>query len=102
MTEEIQTGLRGFVSAGRERNKKYRGVDYPVAGWITSAEGQTLPLVDIPMMSDERYEELTRQNAIENYTRNFGKAPECIEDALEYNRQLAEVIIQVGAEDKTA
>ena len=69
---------------------------------MTGRARQIASCVDIPMMSDERYEELTRQNAIENYTRNFGKAPECIEDALEYNRQLAEVIIQVGAEDKTA
>ena len=102
MIEEIQTACGVLSPRAEKETRNICGVDYPVAGWITSAEGQTLPLVDIPMMSDERYEELTRQNAIENYTRKFGKAPECIEDALEYNRQLAEVIIQVGAEDKTA
>ena len=54
MTEEIQTACGVLSLQAEKETRNICGVDYPVAGWITSAEGQTLPLVDIPMMSDER------------------------------------------------
>ena len=36
------------------------GIDYPIIGEVTSKKtGETYPLLDIPMMSDERWKELT-------------------------------------------
>lgn len=35
---------------------------YPVMGMVETKSGAMLPLVDIPMMSDEKWVELTREN----------------------------------------
>ena len=35
---------------------------YPVMDMVEVENGVTLPLVDIPMMSDEKWVELTRKN----------------------------------------
>ena len=37
------------------------GRKYPVTGYITVPQIGTLPLMDIPMMSDERWEELAEE-----------------------------------------
>ena len=62
------------------------GQKYPVTGYITVPRIGTLPLVNIPMMSDERWEELTRENAVRNYTQVFGHAPESVAVAIEWQR----------------
>lgn len=42
-------------------------LDYPVVGLVETEVG-TFPLLDIPMMSDERWQQLTRENTVHNYT----------------------------------
>lgn len=63
------------------------GREYPVVRMVkVNFLDHALPLVDIPMMSDERWEELTRQNAIHSYTCEFGRPPESVEAALLWQR----------------
>lgn len=43
-----------------------RGRSYPVMGYVTSEELGTAPLVDIPMMSDYRWNMKALQSRLEN------------------------------------
>lgn len=71
------------------------GKEYPVIGYVKSdVVPYDVPLVDIPMMSDERWNELARQNAVENYIREFGKAPENTEDAVRWQRARADQLVK--------
>lgn len=42
--------------------------EYPIAGYITTKQVGTVPLVDIPMMSDERWQELARKHPVQGVT----------------------------------
>ena len=63
------------------------GKVYPVLGYVTTPQTGTVPLVDLPMMSDERWEELCREGAVKHYTAVFGHAPDSIEEALQWERE---------------
>ena len=47
---------------------------YPVDGYITSKAGAVVPLVGIPQMSDEKWQKAAARNAVDNYTREIGRA----------------------------
>ena len=66
------------------------GKYYPVNGYITSKAGAVVPLVDIPQMSDEKWQKAAARNAADNYTREHGKPPESLETALKWQRQKCE------------
>ena len=69
--------------------------DYPVIGYAKSDIGtKPVPLLDIPRMSDERWHELSRKNAVENYTREFGRAPESVDLALEWQTERAKRLVK--------
>lgn len=55
--------------------------DYPVIGQVEIRGSVSVPLVDIPMMSDEKWNQLARENAMRNYRREFGKEPDTPEQA---------------------
>ncbi len=62
---------------------------FPVVGTVTiksSEEGADLPILGIKMMSDERWQELAIENSVHNYTREHGRAPESMEQALKWQR----------------
>ena len=51
-------------------------------------EIRTTPLVlEIPQMSDERWQELARKNAVRNYTRENGREPESVAQAVAWQRE---------------
>ena len=51
-------------------------------------EIRTTPLVlEIPQMSDERWQELARKNAVRNYTRETGREPESVAQAVAWQRE---------------
>ena len=51
-------------------------------------EIRTTPLVlEIPQMSDERWQELARKNAVRNYTRENGSEPESVAQAVAWQRE---------------
>lgn len=56
------------------------------------------PLLDVPMMSDETWNRLSRENAVHNFTVQNGRAPVDVEEALVWQRALvAEVLGELGA-----
>lgn len=62
-------------------------MNYPVIGRVKLKSGQIFPLVDIPMMSDERWEELAREQAVKNYIRENKREPHNVEEALEWQHR---------------
>ena len=66
------------------------GKDYPVTGHIEISNGEVVPIVDVPMMSDEEWNRSARKNAVENYIKKFGKAPENEDIAVKWQREESE------------
>ena len=62
-------------------------MNYEVIGQVEMKNGDKVPLFDIPMMSDERQNELAEQQAIKNYIRENGKEPGSVESALKWQRE---------------
>lgn len=67
---------------------------YPIIGTIETNNGAKLPLLDIPMMSDERWQELATENAVHNYKKQFGHAPETVEQAVGWQRTWISSILE--------
>ncbi len=65
-----------------------QGKNYPIIGYIKASWGQKVPLVDMPMMSDEEWHRSARQNAVENYIKKFGKEPENEDIAVKWQRNV--------------
>lgn len=59
---------------------------YGTAGTI-EIQGIELPIINIPMMSDEKWQELARENAVSNYRRITGTDPESVEVAVKWQRE---------------
>lgn len=59
-----------------------------MTGYVTAPQIGTVPLVDLPMMSDEEWNRTARENAVHNYIRKFGHPPESVEEAVEWQRAL--------------
>lgn len=68
----------------------YPVIDYAKSDTVT----KSVPVLDIPLMSDERWHELSRKNAVENYTREFGRAPESVELAIEWQQERANRLVK--------
>lgn len=62
--------------------EKYRQV-----GEVETMSG-AYPLREIPQMSDERWQELARENAVRNYTRENGRKPKSVEQAVTWQRDV--------------
>lgn len=60
---------------------------YQVIGSVKLKNGQIFPLVDIPIMSDERWEELAKEQAVKNYIRENKREPHSEEEAFEWQRR---------------
>ena len=63
--------------------------EYPVIGKITvqsTGRSVDIPICEIKLMSDERWQELAIENAVHNYIRENGREPESIEQALQWHR----------------
>lgn len=64
--------------------------EYPVIGYVWSPMYGNVPLVDLPMMSDQRWNELAEQNAVKNYTQELGHPPRTVKEAVEWQREWCE------------
>lgn len=60
---------------------------YGTAGIVTVGE-QEFPLVNIPMMSDEKWQKLAIENAIHNFTIVNGRKPVNVDEAVKWKRAL--------------
>lgn len=58
---------------------------YGISETVTVEEREFFVL-NIPMMTDERWQELARENAIHNFTVQNGREPECVEEAVRWQR----------------
>ena len=63
------------------------GREYPILGYVTTPQTGIVPLVDLPMMSDERWNELALENAVHNFNRRFGRPPATVEEAVEWQHE---------------
>ena len=59
----------------------------PVKEQIKTMEGAKVPVLDVTMMSDERWQQLARENAINNYIREKGHKPMNDEEAYRWQRE---------------
>lgn len=50
-------------------------------------EGVAVPVLDVPVMSDERWVQLARENAIQNYIREHEHEPANPEEAYKWQRE---------------
>ncbi len=62
-------------------------MNYPVIGQAEMKSGQVVPLLDIPMMSDEKWQQLAQEQAVHNYIRENGREPESVEAAFQWQRE---------------
>ena len=60
---------------------------YGTSGNVT-INGSSFPVLDIPMMTDERWHQLAKENAVSNYKRENGKDPESVDAAVEWQRKM--------------
>ncbi len=72
---------------------------YKTIGTYKMNNGVELPLLDIPMMSDERWEELSIQNARHNFRKRFGRDALTDQEAIEAQREfINRVMMEHGDE----
>lgn len=53
----------------------------PIKEQIKTIEGAKVPVLDVPMMSDERWQQLAKENAINDYILDNGHKPMSYEEA---------------------
>ena len=68
---------------------------YAQIGKIKTLTGE-LPVLEVPQMSDERWQELAKENAVRNYTRENGRKPESVEQAVAWQRNVIRSIEAAG------
>lgn len=57
------------------------GREYPIVGHIS------VPIIDIPMMSDEEWMEMVKRHAEKEWLKEFGHLPENISVAIQWQRR---------------
>ncbi len=77
---------------------KINGVSYPVIGQVERENGETVPMLDIPMMSDEKWNRMCEEGARKHFREHFGREPENTEEALKWQRARIESLMEGGAE----
>ena len=71
------------------------GFDFPVICEVEVSAGVAVPLLDIPMMSDEKWQQSARENAVRNYIMAHGKEPANVEEAVrEQHEFIRQVILE--------
>lgn len=61
-------------------------MNYMVIGQVKSKSGGIYPVIDIPMMSDEHWQELAKEHAVHNYIKENGHEPASVEIACTWQR----------------
>lgn len=83
-----------YKRAVRKRKRGSHTMNCEVIRQVEMKNGDIVPMLNITMMSDERWNELTRQRAIKHYIRENGKEPESVEAAFKWQRQWVREIIE--------
>lgn len=66
--------------------------EYSTSGIVRINE-KAVPILAIPMITDEHWNELTRENAVNNYVKQNGKEPESVEVAVQWQREWSKILI---------
>lgn len=66
------------------------GMEFPVIGQVERKNGDMVPLIEINMMSDERWKQLTEESAVKHFREWYGREPESVQEALEVQRAFIE------------
>lgn len=66
------------------------GKEYAVVGQVKISGGVSVPLVDVPMMDDEKLQREAVKNAVDNYIKEFGREPKTEQEAAQWQRRECE------------
>lgn len=61
-------------------------IDYTVIGHVKMKNGCFVPLVDIPQMTDERWNQLAAEQAVKHFREQNNREPENLETAFAWQR----------------
>ncbi len=59
------------------------GITFPVIGQVERRNGDIVPLVEVNMMTDERYKQITEESAVNHFRKWYGREPESLQEAFE-------------------
>lgn len=62
---------------------KINGVSYPVIGQVKRKNGETVPMLDIPMMSDEKWNKMCEENARKHFREWYGREAKTAREAFD-------------------
>ncbi len=54
---------------------------FPVTGLVERENGDTVPVLKIDMMSDERWQQLAAERAVKRFREWYGREPESLQEA---------------------
>lgn len=66
------------------------GMIFPVIGQVKTQNGEIVPLIEINMMSDERWQQLAAELAVKHFREWYGRDPESVQEAFEGQRAYIE------------
>lgn len=58
------------------------GITFPVIGQVERRNGDIVPLVEVNMMTDERYKQITEESAVNHFRKWYGREPESLQEAI--------------------
>lgn len=67
---------------------------YGACGTVVTGE-QEFPIIDIPMMSDERWKQLAEESAVKHFQEWYGRKPESVQEAFEAQRKFIRETIRI-------
>lgn len=66
--------------------------EYPIIGQVERKNGDMVPLIEINMMSDERWKQLTEESAVKHFRQWYGREPESVQEAFEGQRVFLQIL----------
>lgn len=72
-------------------------IEYPIIGQVEMKSGAIVPLIEINMISDERWQQLAAEGAIKHFREWHGREPESVLEALEAQRAFIRELERGGA-----
>lgn len=56
---------------------------------VAKAPGSEIevPIINLPMMSDDQWQQLARENAVRNYLKEFGRKPDSVAVAVQWQHE---------------
>ena len=60
---------------------------YPIIGYQKVGKNKYIPIIGIPIMSDEEWQKECKRQAVKSYLKHFRKPPDNINVALDWQQQ---------------